>query len=223
VPQKDLKYPMWTLLLSSFLFLMTSFLLLAATTICAWEKIDLRQMPTRDMFPHSDAVIIKDEAVMEIKPDGEALFTQHRILKIFSDPDKRYSHQEIPFNSSVQVMKIKARTIHPDGEEFSLNEEDIRERSLLSEYILYSDAKMKEFYFPRMDTNCLVEYQYQLRLHSLLYWGDWFFQSYLPTLSSKYTLITPKDFDFKVKVLNDEIVPQIDFRKGKKVFVWETI
>jgi hypothetical protein len=190
--------------------------------VYAWEEIDLSAVPTQQMFPGWDAVILKDEAVMEIKSNGETLLTRHLVMKIFSDPDKRYSHQEIPFNNDVKVTDIKARTIHSNGDEFFLQQRDIRERSLLSEYMLYSDAKIKEFYLPRMDTNCVAEYEYQLRLSSLLYWGDWFFQSHLPTLLSRYTLITPKDFDFKVKVLNDQIVPEIDLRKGKKIFVWTT-
>ncbi|NIM97090.1 MAG: DUF3857 domain-containing protein [candidate division Zixibacteria bacterium] len=217
-----MKYPRIALFaLVEVVLSLTSFLPLSARAH-AWEKIDLDQMPTRGMFPYSDAVIIRDEASMAIEPDGEALFTQHRIMKVFSDPGKRYSLQEIPFNSSVEVIKIKARTIHPDGEEFLLDPKDIREKSLLSEYVLYSDAKIKDFYFPRMDTNCVLEYEYQLRFSSLLYWGDWFFESHLPTLFSKYTLIAPKYFDFKVKVLNDKIAPKIEFRKGKKIFTWES-
>lgn len=219
---KDFKYSSPILLLWTCLFLMVTFFSPVSTSLFAWEKIDFKKTPTQETFPQSDAVIIKDEAKMEIKPSGEANFTQHRIMKIFSDPDKRYSHQKIPFNNSVRVVKIKARTIHPNGDQFFLDEDDVREKSLLSEYILYSDAKVKEFYFPRVDTNCVVEYEYQLRFMSLLYWGDWFFQTNLPTLFSKYTLITPKNFDFEVKVLNDYIEPKIDFRKGKKIFVWET-
>ena len=217
-----MKYTALAFLVWNCLSLPLAFFLPLSTRALAWETINLDQMPTRGMFPHSDAVIIKDEATMEIEPDGEALFTQHRIMKVFSDPGKRYSRQEIPFNSSVEVIKIKARTIYPDGEEFLLDEKDIRERSLLSEYVLYSDAQIKEFYFPRMHTNCVLEYEYQLRFSSLLYWGDWFFEAHLPTLFSKYTVITPKYFDFKVKVLNDKIAPKIDFRKGKKIFTWES-
>ena len=219
---KDFKYSSRTLLLSTCVFLMATFFFLVSPTLFAWEKIDFKKTPTPEMFPQFDAVIIKDEATMEIKSNGEANFTQHRIMKIFSDPDKRYSHQEIPTNKSVTVVRIKARTIHPNGDQFLVNEQDVREKSLLSEYMLYSDAKIQEFYFPRMDTNCVVEYEYQLRFTSLLYWGDWFFQTHLPTLHSRYTLITPKDFDFKVKVLNDRIEPKIDFHKGRKIFIWET-
>jgi hypothetical protein len=193
-----------------------------STRLLAWEKIEFQETPVQADFPLSDAVIIKDEAVMEIETDGGALYTHHRIMKIFSDPGKRYSRQEIPFNQSVSVIKIKARTIHPDEEEFLLETEDIRERSLFSDYVLYSDSKVKEFYFPRATRNCVVEYEYQLRFSSLLYWSDWFFQSHLPTLHSKYTLATPRYFDVNVRVLNDKIVPKVDFRKGKKLFVWET-
>jgi len=221
VSEKNFKYPSPILLLLTCLFLVVTFFF-SETFLFAWEKIDLKKAPAQELFPQSEAVIIKDEAFMEIESNGEANFTQHRIMKIFSDPDKRYSHQEIPFNNSVRVVKIKARTIYPDGEVLFLNEDDIREKSLLSEYILYSDAKVKEFYFPRVDTNCVVEYEYQLRFRTLLYWADWFFQSHLPTLYSSYTLIVPKDFDFKCKLLNDKIEPKIDFRKGKKIFVWET-
>ncbi|UCB53104.1 MAG: DUF3857 domain-containing protein, partial [Candidatus Zixiibacteriota bacterium] len=204
------------------LWLALCFFFWGSTCVLAWEKIDFQETPSREDFPHSDAVIIKDEAVMEIETDGEALYTHHRIMKIFADPGKRYSRQEIPFNQSVSVIRIRARTIHPDGEEFLLDAGDVREMSLFSDYVLYSDSKAKEFYFPRVTRNCVVEYEYQLRFSSLLYWSDWFFQSHLPTLHSTYTLTTPRYFDFNVRVLNDKIVPKVDFRKGKKVFVWET-
>ena len=204
------------------LWLVLVFFFSGSTRLLAWEKVDFQETPVQEDFPHSDAVIIKDEAIMEIETTGEALFTHHRIMRIFSDPDKRYSRQEIPFNQSVSVVRIKARTIHPDGEEFPLDAQDVREKSLFSDYVLYSDSRVKEFYFPRVKRNCVVEYEYQLRFSSLLYWADWFFQSHLPTLHSKYTLAIPRHFDFNVRVLNDKIVPKVDFRKGKKVFVWET-
>lgn len=219
---KNPKYLSFIWLVPALLLFIIALLLHPWAVVYAWEKIDVGQVPTQQMFPHSDAVILKDEAVMDIKSNGEALLTRHLVMKIFSDPDKRYGHQEIPFNSDVKVISIKARTIHSNGDEFFLEQKDIREKSLLSEYVLYSDAEIKEFYLPRMDTNCVAEFEYQLRLSSLLYWVDWFFQSHLPTLLSRYTLMTPKDFDFKVKVLNDKIVPEIDFSKGKKIFVWKT-
>jgi hypothetical protein len=210
------------LLFAISLWLAFCFFFWGSTRLLAWEKLDFQQTPVQEDFPRSDAVIIKDEALMEIETDGEALYTHHRIMKIFSDPGKRYSHQEVPLNQNVSVVKIKARTIHPDGEEFILDAEDIRERSLLSNYVLYSDSKVREFYFPQVRRGCVVEYEYQLRFSSLLYWSDWFFQSHLPTLHSKYTLAVPRYFDFNVRVLNDKIVPKVDFLKGKKVFVWET-
>jgi hypothetical protein len=218
----SLPRPKPRLFFSIFLYVAPWFFFCGATCLQAWEKIDLQQTPVQEDFPLSDAVIIKDEAKMEIETDGQALYTHHRIMKIFSDPGKRYSHQEIPFNQSVTVVEIKARTMHPDGEEFNLESGDVRERSLLSNYVLYSDSKVKEFYFPQVRRNCVVEYEYQLRFSSLLFWSDWFFQSHLPILHSKYTLVIPRYFDFNVRVLNDKIVPKVDFRKGKKVFVWET-
>ncbi len=187
----------------------------------AWDKIDFDQTPVQSIYPLWDAVILKDQALMEIESDGQAVYTLHRIMKIFSDPDKRYSRQEIPFNSSIRVLEIKARTIHPDGEEFFLDQADIKEKSLISEFTLYSDVKAKEFYLPRVRKDCVVEYEYRLRLNSLLYWSDWFFQSDLPSLYSAYTLKVPRDFDFKVKVLNAFIEPRIDFRDDKQVFMWE--
>jgi hypothetical protein len=211
-----------SLLLSILAWLALCFLPGGSTRLLAWEKIDLQQMPSQEDFPDFDAVIVKDEALMEIEADGEALYTHHRIVKIFSDPGKRYSHQEIPFNQTVRVVEIKARTLHPDGEEFPLQTGDVRERSLFSNYVLYSDSRVKEFHLPQVKRGCVVEYEYQLRFSSLLYWSDWFFQSHLPTLHSKYALAIPRYFDFNVQVLNDRIVPKVDFRKDKKVFVWET-
>ena len=198
-----------------------AFVLLISPSAFAWDKIDFKETPRQEAFPQSDAVIIKDEAFMDILPNGEAIFTGHVIMRIFSDPGKRYSHQEILHNNSVEVVSIKARTIHPNGDEFFLEREDIREKSLLSELVLYSDARVKEFYCPRVVRNCLVEYEYQLRFKSLLYWADWFFQSHLPTLQSRYTLMIPKGFEFRAKILNARLEPKIDFKAGKQTFRWE--
>ena len=189
----------------------------------AWEKIDFKNTPTQEMFPESDAVIIKNEGQMEIKKNGEALFVEHGIIKIFSDTDQRYSRQNLPFNNSVKIISIKARTINEKGEEFVLDKNQITEKSMFSEYVLYSDAKVKEFNFPRVQRNSIVEYEYKFHLKSLLFWHDWFFQDEIPVIYSKYTLKIPKDLGFKFKVVNDQIEPQIEFGdEGKKLkFIWE--
>lgn len=214
--------PVLTRLLAKPAIIAAILLILASSSLWAWDKIDLNQTPTRETFSQWDAVILKDEAFMEIQSNGEALFTQHRIVKIFSDPDKRYSHQEIPFNSSIEILSISARTIHLNGDEFLLESEDIREKSLILDFALYSDVKVKEFYLPQVTKDCLVEYEYKFRLKSLLYWSDWYFRSDLPSLYSGYTLIFPKDFNSRAKVLKAYIEPKIDFQKGKQVFLWES-
>ncbi|MFQ6031921.1 MAG: DUF3857 domain-containing transglutaminase family protein [Candidatus Zixiibacteriota bacterium] len=190
----------------------------------AWEKIDFKNTPTQKMFPESDAVMIKNEGQMKIKKSGEALFTEHGIIKIFSDTDQRYSRQSLPFNNSVKIISIKARTINKDGREFLLDKSEITEKSMFSEYVLYSDAKIKEFNFPRVEKNSLVEYEYKFLLKSLLFWHDWFFQNEIPVIYSRYTLKTPKDFGFKFKLVKDQIEPQIrpGDEEGELIFIWET-
>ncbi|MCK4386057.1 MAG: DUF3857 and transglutaminase domain-containing protein [candidate division Zixibacteria bacterium] len=206
-----------------FVLIMINFFSLIPNSLHAWERIDFKNAPTQDMFPESDAVAIKNEGQMEIKKNGEALFTQHGIIKIFSDTDQRYSRQSLPFNNSVKIISIKARTINEGGEEFVLNKNQIAEKSMFSEYVLYSDAKVKEFNFPRVQKNSIVEYEYKFLLKSLFFWHDWFFQDEIPVIYSKYILKIPKDFGFKSKVVNDKIEPQIKFGDDNKklIFIWE--
>ena len=189
----------------------------------AWEKIDLKNTPTQEMFPESDAVVIKNTGQIQIKKNGEALFSEHGIIKIFSDTDQRYSRQSLAFNNSVKIISIKARTINEKGEEFVLDKSQIMEKSIFSEYVLYSDAKVKEFNFPRVEENSIVEYEYKFHLKSPLYWHDWFFQDEIPVIYSKYTLEIPKDLGFKFKVVNDQIEPQIRPGEEEKelIFIWE--
>ena len=200
-----------------------SLLVLLSTPLFAWEKIDLRNAPTRKMFPESDAVMIKNQGRMEIRENGEALFTEHGIIKIFSDTDQRHSRQSLPFNDNVRILSIKARTINEEGQEFILDKNQIRERSIFSDYALYSDAMVKEFNFPRVEKNSIVEYEYEFLLNSLLYWHDWFFQRETPVLYSKYVVELPRDFEFKSRVINGRIEPQI--RPGdddqELMFTWE--
>ncbi|KPL03521.1 MAG: hypothetical protein AMJ73_06700 [candidate division Zixibacteria bacterium SM1_73] len=189
--------------LKTALFVFTiHFFTLLPSYLCGWEKIDFKNTPTPAMFPESDAVVIKNEGQMEIRRNGEALFTEHKIIKIFSDTGQRYGRQSLPFNNSVEIVSIKARTINEGGKKFILDENQITEKSMFSEYALYSDAKVKEFNFPRVEKNCIVEYEYKFLLKSLK---------------------IPKDLGFKFKVVNDNIEPQIkpDDDGKKLVFTWE--
>ncbi len=222
-PRTDHKLSQGCFLSAALVVLTICVLLLGPISSCAWEKIELKNTPTQDMFPESDAVVIKNDGHMEINKNGEALFTKRGIIKIFSDTDQRYSKQSLPFNNSVEIVSIKARTINEKGEQFVLDKGQITERSIFSECALYSDAKVKEFNFPRVEKNSIVEYEYRFFLKTLLYWHDWFFQDEIPVINSRYVLEVPRDFGFKSRVVNGKIEPQI--RPGdddqELIFLWE--
>ena len=63
-----------------FVLIMINFFSLIPNSLHAWERIDFKNAPMQNMFPESDAVAIKNEGYMEIKKNGEALFTQRGVL-----------------------------------------------------------------------------------------------------------------------------------------------
>lgn len=155
----------------------------------------VRIMPPAD-HPDAEAVVITDEATMEIFGAGDmgfSMFDRHRIVKIFNPRGHRYANIMIPYSTGSQVTGITARTITPSGRAVELNEADIFDVSLYPNFVFFSDQRAKIFTFPAVENGAVLEYSYKLRLSRGL-WHGWHFQDEIPVLHSRFMLVKPGDW-----------------------------
>ncbi len=187
----------------------------------SWRKFDIKETPIPSDYPVAEAVVLLDEGEMFIREDNTAIFKHRRIIKILTSEGQNYAYLSLPFNSYSDIKKIRGRTIKSDGKCFNVDISKIVESSSFPKFILFSDAKIKSFKFPKACLGSCIEYEYEREIKSLFYWNAWNFQKEIPTLESRYILSVPKDFDFDYKTLNIEIQPQIEKQDERIIYIWE--
>jgi hypothetical protein len=153
-----------------------------------WEQINLDETPGPEDYPGASAVFLLDEGEFAAKENF--VFTHHVIIKILDEAGLDYANVEIPFYAESEVHNLQGRTIRKDGSVVGLKPENIHEKSIFPDFVLYSDDKAKVFALPGAETGSVVEYSY-----SIVYKGPfpsaWEFQREEPVLLSTFTLDVP--------------------------------
>ena len=153
-----------------------------------WEEIDVSKTPTQEDYPSASAVFLMDEG--EFSVTEHYVFTRHVVGKILNEAGLKYATIQIPFSSGSEVRNIRGRTIRKDGTVVELQPEDIHEKSLFPQYVLYTDSKAKVFALPGAEPGSVIEYSYSI-LYKVPLASTWQFQREEPVLLSSFTLDIP--------------------------------
>ncbi|MCK4235004.1 DUF3857 and transglutaminase domain-containing protein [candidate division WOR-3 bacterium] len=162
-----------------------------------WEPIDTENLPARQDYPKANAIYLLDEG--EFTVDEHFIFTRHSIVKILNEAGLRYANVEIRFDEENEIHNIKGRTIRKDGTIVELNPENIHEKSLFPEFILYADSKAKVFTMPGAEVGSIIEYSYSI-LYKAPFAPSWQFQRNEPILLSIITLNVPNYLKYNYMV-----------------------
>jgi len=159
-----------------------------------WEEIDVKKTPTQEDYPDANAIFLMDKG--EFSVTKHWIFTRHVIIKIMNEAGLKYANVEIPFHSGAEIHNIKGRTIRKDNTIVELQPEDIHEKTLFPQYVLYADSKAKIFAMPGAEVGSIIEYSYSI-LHKTLFLSAWEFQRSEPILLSTITLNVPAFLRYK--------------------------
>jgi hypothetical protein len=194
-----------------------------------WNDFQLENLPGQEDYPDEAAILLLDEGKMEVfgsnSQDGFSVFEQHRIYKILNHRGQRYANIVIAYTPNTYVEKISARTISSSGEITVLNKKDIYDVNLYPTYIFYSDQRAKIFSMPAIANGSILEYKYSIRINSRTFRHSWNFQTEIPTLISRFTLVKPAAWEVYHKVYGIDLEPRIDENPDgfKSTLVWETL
>lgn len=191
-----------------------------------WKGLELNNLPRQADYPDQGALILWDEGEMETFGDAETGFSEfrrHRILKVFNRRGRRYANIVIPYSSDSKIENIRARTISATGKITALKNKDIYDVNLYPNFILYSDQRAKIFTFPAAEDGAVLEYKYKVTIGNRTLWHAWSFQSKIPTLYSRFTLIKPVEWHLKYQVYAIHIQPDsiVNQVSSKSTYIWE--
>ena len=201
-----------------------------------WEDYTLATLPQSEAFPGDGAVVLLDEGRMETfgsgvqslrvaegSQIGYSIFEQHRIVRVFDARGERYANIVLPYGSSSEIDEIRARTITPSGTIVPLREEDVHDVSLYPNFVFFSDQRAKIFTMPAIEPGAVLEYRYRIKVRDRTVWHGWRFQSEVPTLISRFTMLAPSEWPISFRTYGIELEPEIRRVPNgfKSTFRWE--
>lgn len=162
------------------------------------EEIELKECP----FEKEAAAVILIHEAFSYSEDDQRLVTTHHIkIKILKQSGVNVADVSIPFirfNSFEKITGLEALTLNiaDDG---SIIKQKVGKKLFYTSKINELKGEIN-FAFPSVKAGSIIEYQY--RSVMLNYWGlrDWYFQSNIPVITSRYHLksIFTKRFSYKV-------------------------
>lgn len=191
-----------------------------------WDTASM-ELFERKSSPYSnspDAVVVFDLERMTLDShEWDIVRERHVRIQIFTEEGKENADISIPYWHAHKVTEIKAQTILPDGRRVKLNPEDIFEEGNDKRWMY------KKFALPGVEDQCIIEYQYKYRATNIAIVQPKYFQGYLYTEYSQFSMTLTQGFEYTASTKNvppDFKEPErLDFdtpyEKNLSKFTWE--
>ena len=178
-----------------------------------WPGYSLDTVPGQKDYPEAGAVILLDEADLEVGGSSEITFSRlerHVIVKILNERGFANANVLVPYGRETRITGIQGRTIRPNGDIALLEKDQIFDTNLYPDYVFYSDIRAKRFTMPAIEPGCIVEYRWNKTVGNFTFWTQWQFQHDDPVLVSRYNIRCPKHWDISWKAYGVAVEPKID-------------
>ncbi len=168
---------------------------LAANSVPDWVKAAAQQELPH--YPESTkAVVLLEETIYTVAPDGRATEHVRRVVKILRPQGRDEAIPVVWYDKDSKVLSMHVWAIGADGHEFVVKDNEIADVGFPGGGgELYSDARAKVMLDPPgRDPGGVIACEYELRARPYLAETTWSFQSELPRLKQSFTLILPQGF-----------------------------
>lgn len=162
------------------------------------------------LVAEADAVVISEKIVVKILDENDLEFRVRRKIRINNKDGKKAIGTIIIGESDFHsVSDIEAVLKNLDGEIIKeLEDEDILESSMISDYYSYNNEKVKYFELFHDRYPYTIDYSFRIQYETHFFWPDWYPQWSIPNLESSYTVILEKDVIFKYYTIGIDIEPK---------------
>lgn len=176
-------------------------------------------------FPDAKAVFLKQHETLNIQYDVNKWNIQKNFeeeMFYLENVGQMFGEKSIYYTSFEKIKDLKAYTKVPykKGKKTLYNKvevEKIDTKDVMMGGIFYSDHKEKQFIFPALQEGAITSVSYTEETDEPRLLGAFFFSSYIPVLSSKFTVTVPENVEITYKIMGEDIDNlNIDFKEQKK-------
>jgi Domain of Unknown Function with PDB structure (DUF3857)/Transglutaminase-like superfamily len=169
--------------------------------------------------PETDAVVLTEQIIYSVNPDGTATKHYRHVLKILRPQGRVRAIVVVPFDKDTKVLSLHVWSIGPDGHEYALKDKEIIELGYPGGGNLYADEQYKMAKAPGADPGGIVAYEYEQRERPYITEETWFFQGDLPQVNQSFTLEVPPGYSYSTVWAHHEPVEAADLEHQR--WRWE--
>jgi hypothetical protein len=153
----------------------------------------------------TNAVVLYDDTIVTVLPDGKIRSLQRRALRILRPGGEAWGVVRANFNDRNKILHLRAWSLPVDGKPFVVKEKEAIETSLygVENGELISDLRTRVLSIPAATPGNVIGYELeQEALPYLLLPHQWDFQETVPVRLAKYTLQLPVGWNYRATWLN---------------------
>ncbi len=162
-------------------------------------------------FPESNALIVLDDNQLIVYPEGAKEYRFEMAIKILNKSGiEDWKEYRIGYNSGTEKLIIdKAEVLKSDGNVVKAETDD-------DNYVVFTN----------LEVNDVLHLEYRLQNFSTGPLSKHFFKNYsfeysLPSIKTRFAILTPKDMEFNYLVKNGDLKPEISEVEDLKLHVWQ--
>jgi hypothetical protein len=145
----------------------------------------------------TNAVVLYDEQETTVQPNGDIETMYRRAYLILRPDGKQYGFVAVPFDNETKITWMKAWCIPKEGKNYELKEKDAVEVGDLDSF--YSDNRSKVLEIPAATPGNVVGYEYRQKARPFFLQHQWWIQSTIPVLRTRFSLNLPPGWEFSVR------------------------
>ncbi len=147
-------------------------------------------------YPEANAIILFDKAAMHVGSDVIKIDYHTRVKILNQAGVEEAGDWSLTFDEEYDKVKgFKAHTITPDGKKHKVEKDAIFEKEV-------GRWTERSFTFPALEPGTILEYKYQIRTERFWYLKPRFFQNYLYTMLSEFSVTLVAGWSYDVSYQN---------------------
>ncbi|NEU09473.1 DUF3857 domain-containing protein [Flavihumibacter sp. R14] len=175
-----------------------------------------------ELLKNANAVIRTDNTYFEVKSAGKAELRTLYAVTILNNKADEFASFYSTYDKLVSISQLKVTVYNSKGEKVkSFNKADFKDRSLISDYTIYQDDRVKTLTVYETSYPYTVEYSEVKDYNGILTYPRWYtLSSFNVSLeSSKYSISIPETLSLRYK---ESPLTKVSEEKtdGKKTYSW---
>src|ERR1700760_41201 len=126
------------------------------------------------------AVVLLSDELLTVQPDNQARLRSRTVIKILRPQGREYAELLAWSGGGRKLVSFHAWSIGPDGHQYTVKDNEVREEGGGSAGLLYVDDRARVVTPPGADPGGVVALEYESLMPSYMTEKSWDFQSSIP-------------------------------------------